>query len=374
MMSLMDGSRDDAGIQAAILEESDQLVPQDAIRDFIDELDRALLLDNGRAAEQRESIRRAYAELPSRPAAHAGSSYPDDPVRLTRAMDELFHRALRPPDDGSAPSAPPHRPSAPRGLVVPHIDIRCGGVCMARGFDALRRPGQPLPTRYIVLGVAHHATPGLYTLTEKDFETPLGTVRTDREMTGRLKAHCGEQLLDGELAHKREHSVEFAAVFLKHLHRDQEDFSIVPILCGSLHEELEGAPGRRPIEREDVAGFCRALSALREEFGPSLCIIASVDLSHVGLKFGHAEGVDPLGARIIRSADRAMLERIEAGDPEGFFDHFRPDANGRNVDAVTAVYTLLHALGEGTAELIDYDQYVEAPTQSLVSFASLALY
>lgn len=368
MMTLLDGTRDAGAVQADLLEQSGQLVPQEAIRAFIDELDRALLLENGRATERREAIRRAYAALPSRPAAHAGASYPADAPRLRRAMDELFRAAVAPAD------APPPAPRSPRGLIVPHIDIRCGGPCMARGFHALRRSGTPLPRRYVILGVAHHWTPGLYTLTEKDFETPLGTVRTDREMTALMLDHYGPHLLDGEIAHKREHSVEFAALFLKHLHEGRDDFSIVPILCGSLHDEMEGGDGRRPIERQDVGGFCRALTSLGVEFGPDLCIIASVDLSHVGLKFGDAEGVDPFRAQQIRSADRAMLERVEARDPEGFFDHFRPDRNGRNVDAVTAVYTLLHALGSGPAELIDYDQYLEAPTQSLVSFASMALF
>lgn len=368
MMTLLDGSRDATAVQAALVEQSGQLVPQDSIRAFIDELDRALLLENGRVDERREAIRRNYASLPARPAAHAGSSYPDDPARLRRAMDELFQGAL-PRSKAQAPA-----PNSPRGLIVPHIDIRCGGACMARGFHALRRSGHPLPRRYIILGVAHNWTPGLYTLTGKDFETPLGLVRTDPDMTARLIDLYGPQLLDGEIAHKREHSVEFASLFLKYLHDGRDDFSIVPLLCGSLHEELGAAPGRRPIERQDVGTFCHSLSTLLSEFGPSVCIIASVDLSHVGPKFGDAEDVDPFGAERIRLADQAMLEKVGERDAEGFFDHFRPDRNGRNVDAVTAVYTLLQALGPGPAETIDYGQFLESPTRSLVSYASMALY
>ncbi len=68
-----------------------------------------------------------------------------------------------------------------------------------------------------------------------------------------------------------------------------------------------------------------------------------------------------------------MLESVKLRDPEAFFDHFRPDRNARNVDAVTAVYTLLHAIGKGEGELLNYSQYRERETESLVSFASVVL-
>jgi len=101
---------------------------------------------------------------------------------------------------------------------------------------------------------------------------------------------------------------------------------------------------------------------------------ASVDLSHVGLKFGDERGIDDLRAQSIEAADRSMLELIRSADAEAFFNHFRPDHNLRNVDAVTAVYVLLHVLGMARGELIDYQQWREAATDSLVSFAGMSMY
>lgn len=369
LMTLLDGARDPGEVQTALLERSGQFVQRDSIESFIGQLDEAYLLENERTRRRREDVLREYRELPLRPAAHAGASYPGDPEHLRRSMDMLFAAT------GEADSEPGAAAGkSPRGLIVPHIDIRCGGACMARGFRALREEN-PLPERrYVILGVAHHPTPQLYTLTEKDFDTPLGPVRTDRRLTGRLRELCGDHLLEGELAHRREHSVEFAALFLQYLHSGQSDFSIVPVLCGSLHEELNGARTRPPHTREDVGGFCAALQRLMQEDGPPVCVVASVDLSHVGPKFGDEQGVDPVRAQSIRSADLEMLETVRRRDPEAFFDHFRADANGRNVDAVTAVYTMLHVLGEGPADLIAYDQHLEFATESVVSFASMALY
>lgn len=368
LMTMLDGTRTVADVQAELMRRTGQVLPQGSLASFVETLDRALLLDNDRSRERGESLRREFARRPSRPAAHAGVSYPDDPAELRATLDAFFSQA----EEGDGP--PTGARPAPRGLVVPHIDIRCGGRCMARGFRALRAPGAPLPRRYIVLGVAHHATPGLYTLTDKDFETPLGLARADREAIGRLKELYGGDLMEGEYAHKREHSVEFAAVFLRHLHAADEDFTVLPILCGSLHGELQGNAGRTARQRTDVGRFCDALGTLIGEMGPSACVIASVDLSHVGRKFGDPNGVDPLRAQFIRSADLRMLERVRERDAEGFFDHFRADGNARNVDAVTAVYTMLHVLGGGEAELLDYDQHLEPATESVVSFASMALY
>lgn len=145
---------------------------------------------------------------------------------------------------------------------------------------------------------------------------------------------------------------------------------------------LEGS-GARPIDRPEVAEFIAALRTLLRERRGRVRLIASVDLSHVGPKFGDENEVDDFRADLVRSADLRMLERVQAGDPEGFFDTFRPDRNARNVDAVTAVYTMLHALRDPEAEaagapppsgrLLSYEQYREAQTASLVSYASLAI-
>jgi MEMO1 family protein len=368
LLTLLDGTRDAGDVQQELLRQTGQVIPRESIETFIKTLDGAYLLDNGRSRERREAIRREFAELASRPAAHAGSSYSADPRHLRDFLDGFLREA-----SAAEPVPPPDRPF-PRGLIVPHIDLRCGGRSMARGFRTLMHPPAPRPCRYVILGVAHAPTPHLYTLTAKAFETPLGMARIDRDAVERLGALYGDSLFEGELAHKREHSVEFAAVFLRHLHSSEEDFSIVPLLCGSLHEEFLNGHSRSPVERDDVGRFCDALRTLLEEPGPPTCIVASVDLSHVGPKFGDERGVDPFRAQAIRSADLAMLELVRRRDAEGFFDHFRADANARNVDAVTAVYTLLQALGPGSAELLDYDQHLDLATESVVSFAAMALY
>ena len=362
ILGMMDGTSEVTDIQQELLEVTGgQIVPSDMIQQVVEEADRLYLLDNERAHERREEIERAYAASPTRRASHAGISYPDDPDECAHFFGELFN-GLMTGGQGSAPGRV-------RGLIVPHIDYRVGGRTIARGFASLD-PERPARL-YVILGVAHAPTANLFTVDDKDFETPLGTVTTDRDAVARLRELCGAERLDGAAAHRTEHSVEFAAVALRHLH-GEAPVAIVPVLCGSLHEALHD--GVKPGEIEEVRVFVDALRQLIEEYGGDVCVVASVDMSHVGLKFGDAEDVDDTRAEEVRQADMEMIDRIHAMDAEGFFDHFRADCNARNVDAVTAVYVLLKTLGAGEGRLIEYDQWREEETGSMVTYASMAIH
>jgi len=93
------------------------------------------------------------------------------------------------------------------------------------------------------------------------------------------------------------------------------------------------------------------------------------------MKFGDEHGIDDLRAQSIRRADEEMLELIRRRDAEAFYNHFRTDDNARHVDAVPAVYVMLHVLGpDGLGLPIDYEQWREEETQSMVTYASMAFY
>lgn len=361
VMSLLNGHRNTQEIQQLLAEAvGSSFCTNEDLDRIVGELDELYLLENERTAGRRSKMEREFAELATRPAVHAGGAYPAQAADCTQMFDGFF--------EGLGANG---RGKRPRGLVVPHIDLRIGGKCLAEGLAKLD-PQRP-PQLYIILGVAHQPAKNLFTLTDKSFETPLGLVQTDLRAAGRLRALYGAQRLDGEYAHRNEHSVEFQAVALKYLHRNGPDFKILPILCGSMHEELsleKLSPAQKPVVKE----FIEALRRLIDEYEGDVCVIASVDMSHVGIKFGDQQGIDEARAKKVRKADEAMLELIAAIDPEGFFDHFRPDANERNVDAVTAVYVMLHALGQGRGQRIKYEQWHEEETDSMVTYASVAIY
>ncbi len=381
--TLFDGKRNAREIQELVAQASGgQIIPAEQLEKIAEQLDQLHLFENERTRQFRVELEQAFEEMPVRPAVHAGTAYPDDPTELTEMFNEMF--------SGLAGAANGARP---RGLVTPHIDMRLGGRLLAEGLARVKADAPP--RLYIILGVAHHPTRNLFSMTDKDFETPLGIAETDKEAAGRLRELYGAERLSGGLAHAGEHSIEFPVVALKYWHAPAErPFKILPILCSMLPEErgIEEQPSeavsklilpdsvkavakkKQPSDRPEVREFVDALKTLIKEYAGEVVIIASVDLAHVGLKFGEQEGVDETRALEIRQADEKMLQLIGGGDAEAWFEHFRTDKNSRNVDAVTSVYILMQALGTGRYELIGYDQWKEEPTDSMVTFASAALY
>ena len=185
---------------------------------------------------------------------------------------------------------------------------------------------------------------------EKDFETPLGMVPVDRDLLDRVVKKTGDWVFDGELTHKDEHSVEFAALLLKHALPDRE-FRILPVLCGSFHGfHLEG---NEPTDDPLVDVF---IETLKEEAGDAL-LLASVDLAHMGPFYGDDKALEPEILRAIGVADVEMISKMEARDAAGFFAHLTKTKNGRRVCGSSAIYTTLSLLPEGPkGRLVAYEQ------------------
>lgn len=362
VMTLLDGQRGAHQIQETVTQAAGgQIMTTEQIDSVVQELDEHFLLVNERSARKRVELERAFEAMDARPATHAGSAYPEEAPVCANMFGELF--------DESREAEPPGR--RPRGLIVPHIDLRVGGRSLA---ETLSRIAATDPAQlYVILGVAHQPTENLFTLTRKSFETPFGPVQTDQQACDILEAACGEESLAGEYAHKLEHSVEFPTVALRYHHREKPDFKILPILCGQMEEELADEPVD-PTQRPEVGRFVQGLRRIIDHYDGRACLIASVDLAHVGRKFGDDFAIDDLRKQMVQTADERLLEQIEQMDPEGFFESIRTDRNARHVDATTAVFVLMQALGTGRVERVDYQQWHENATESMVSYTGLALY
>src|SRR5207237_7536083 len=78
-----------------------------------------------------------------------------------------------------------------RAALVPHMDYARGGVTYGWGFkEVFERTDAEL---FIIVGTSHYS-PQRFTLTRKDFKTPLGVVPTDQRYLDRLVAHYGDGL------------------------------------------------------------------------------------------------------------------------------------------------------------------------------------
>lgn len=373
LVSLFDGKRTIKQIVQIFEERYEIHLEEVNILKLIAKLDEAGFLDSPSFRERLRKEVVAYLEAPCRPAAHVGSAYPADADGVREMVEEFFKTDDGP---GEMPDTSLPKEHHLHGIVLPHIDLRVGGATYAHGYKALLEKSQA--DLYVILGVAHQgAGDGLYHLTLKSFETPLGEVKVERSIAEKLQGSSDTDPALGEYLHRNEHSVEFQAVLLQSLlkERAKREFEIVPVLCGPIEPFLptEDEDGSDPREDARFKGF---VSTLREELDKSnrkWCILASVDLSHVGPKFGD---MTPMTERLllpVARGDRRLLEPLERVDADAFYNEIYRTKNSRHVDAVMAVLTLL-AAGKDlfkTGRLLHYDQMLEGQSRA-VSFASLS--
>jgi hypothetical protein len=253
-------------------------------------------------------------------------------------------------------------------VAAPHIDFRRGGVAYAHAWKELAE--RCAAETFVILGVAHTPLKGLFAVTDKDFETPLGAVPCDRGLARDLMRRAGLEQGDDELVHRSEHSVEFQAVFLRHVFGASRPARIVPVLCGHILEAL--GDKTNPLDVPAITDFVGALRELLKEGGDRVAVIASVDLSHVGRRFNDQVELTPELLTRVEAQDRALLKHAERMDAAAFFETNYRDKDRRHVCGFSALFALLAAVPARHGRLLHYGQAPERETQSVVSFAAMA--
>jgi len=328
----------------------------ETIAALVRRLDNALLLDG---AEYRRLV-----EAPVRSPRCIGC-YDGEPRALRRQLERLFTGSRGP---GLPKSAQPDRQL--RAALIPHIDYPRGGHTFAWGFKEVVE--QTDASLFVIIGTSHYST-HRFTLTRKDFQTPLGITPTDQDYVDRLVRHYGDGLFDDEpLAHLPEHSIELEVVFLQYLYENKRPFRIVPLVVGPFHDCVEA--GTTPCRQDDIAAMIEALRAVEGELCEPICYIISGDLAHVGPKFGDAEPVGAGALEHSRRQDRLILEKAEAPDPAGYFQVIAEERDTRRICGLPPTYTLLEAIRPSRGKLLHYDQYIHPRGYESVSFASMAFY
>lgn len=363
ILGLLDGQHSLLDIQEAFARRFGRLLFRDQLLQVIRSLDEHLLLDSPRFADHRAEVEDRFRRARSRPALFAGKGYPSDPPALHRQLDGYFGAP-----DGPGEASPSSSAASLAGLVVPHIDFSRGGSCYAWGYREVE--GAAPADRWVILGTVHVPIPRAFALTRKDFETPLGMVETDQEFMNRLLAGVGEGYLQGEPAHRGEHSIEFQAVFLRHRIPRAQPVRIVPILCGSFQRFVEDR--RSPGDDQEIRSFVAALRETMDSLGGRTVILASADLAHVGPRFGDPHQITPGQLREIRDADQEMLGSVEAGDAENFFRAVARDGDRRRICGLPPIYALLQLLPGARGRILRYSQWPDS--QGTVTFAAVALY
>ncbi|MBN1101789.1 MAG: AmmeMemoRadiSam system protein B [Deltaproteobacteria bacterium] len=357
LLSLLDGQRSMVDLQTLLMRErGGLLVGSDEVESLIAHLDESYLLNSERFRKRRDEIVEGFTSMSVRPCSHCGRAYPGEAEGLRSRLGEIL---------SSQDQAGRRFRGDLKALVAPHIDLSVGQRTYASAYRELRGAS---PTRVVLLGVGHQLTGHLFCITEKDFETPLGLVHCDRSSIRKLWDSSGVAIAPDDFLHRSEHSIEFQVIFLQHLLLE-DSFEIVPILCGSIQSAVPEYGREAYLQK--AGAFLGTLRGLLEGGAGETLLVAGVDLSHVGPKFGHEMPAAHLEART-KAHDQTLLEALCRLDADAFWGESGRVRDRYNVCGFSALASLLEVLPPSRGEVLGYEIWHEEPTQSAVSFAAMA--
>ncbi len=358
MLELLDGSRPIPQIHTDFERLTGVQLDFMALEDALAALDSACLLVNDNSRQAMQIAREMFRALSTRPAALADISYPAEAQTLRRSLDGYAPDELTPEQSWRG-----------RGIIAPHIDFQRGGDIYAkvwrRAATALRQAD------LILIFGTDHKDGGLFTLTPKPYNTPLGALPTDEGLINCLADSIGANTaFSAELHHRDEHSVEFSAIWLRHMLGDAPSPPMIPILCGSFEPFV--AEGSHPCQNRTINVFHETLR--RETAGKRVVAVASVDFAHVGANFGDPFSMDAQRRTEITNSDMSLIEAITSGDKARFYQEIADVGNKNRICGFSPIYHTLHFLGETTGRKIAYQHCSTDQTGgSLVSIAGILL-
>jgi len=367
VLQFFDGQHSFGDVQQAFRRRFGTTLETDQIQQIAAQLDEVKLLDSPAFSAYLRRLQADFANLPTRPPSHQGAAYPEESEELIQQLEGYF---IAPKGPGKTPVLTGNVPvkaekaSPIKAIMAPHIDFQAGGPTFAWAYDALAASAAKV---FVILGTSHVGMKNFFALTQKGFETPFGILETDQTFVNELTHHLSYDPFEDEFIHKTEHSIEFQVVFLQYLFR-QRSIKIVPILCGG--EMAEAIIYKRPLEQipqleESVTALQQVLQAY-----PQACVVASVDFSHVGVRYGHQAPPAPETLQKVEELDRTLLHTMETADHQQFVTQLYNTGNVTQVCGIVPMYTMLRVIEGTRGSLLHYD-CVELSPGSFVSFASM---
>ena len=209
------------------------------------------------------------------------------------------------------------------GIVVPHAGYIYSGHVAGAVYSQLR-----IPEQVIILGPNHTGYgPPLSIMRSGQWQTPLGAVSIDEDLSGQLMA-ADPDLDDDVLAHRFEHALEVQLPFLQYAASSTIQF--VPITVGTADWESLHALG---VAMAEVLSKSRC----------SVLIMASSDLNHYE------------SDRITRVKDRKAIDRILALDARGLYETVQKENISMcGFGPTVAMLVSANRLGAAGADLVKY--------------------
>ncbi len=370
LVQFLDGQHTRNQIAGEYLKRFGEILMPQWVDKFVADLDEKLFLEGERFDAAKQALLASFRAQPTRPAMFAGKSYEADPEKLKQQLDGFFR-----PKEGPGSSPSENAGKALKAIVAPHVEINTAGPIYAWAYKEVREA--KTADVFVILGTARGVIETLFACTDKDFETPLGLVRTDREFLRLFRAHGGEVFFQDELAHRKDHAIEFQAVFLQHVLGAAKPVTIVPVLCSFSylhfsHPDLL-AQGQR------IGQFLEAFRKTLAAFGKEVCFVVSGDLAHIGMRYGDLKPPTDFSFHKTMQSDLAMLKHVENGDAEALLQFIQKEDDARRIGLLPPLYTMLKLVVDpsGAApkgSVLRYDRATVDQYNSTVTYAAMAFY
>lgn len=288
-----------------------------------------------------------------RRATHAGSWYVSSAKDLSNQLENWLNIV----------GDPTHGPA--RAIIAPHAGYQYCGACSAYAY---KQVDPSVTKRVFILGPSHHVRlSGCALSPVKTYRTPFGDLSIDNAIYDELYStgHFEEMSL---LTDEDEHSIEMHLPFIAKVMENQQ-FTIVPVLVGSLTTERESVYGKI---------FSRYLS------DPSNLFVISSDFCHWGARF-HYQYYDKSWGQIyesIEKLDEMGMNIIEEMSPTVFTSYLKKYGNticGRHpIGVLLNAISSLKQSGNGIKPSLKFLKYAQSSKclnnyDSSVSYAAASL-
>ncbi len=290
LLALMDGNHDLRDLQVEATKKLGTLVPLEEIQKIVKYLDEKGFLWSEKFEEIKNKVYTKWLELKVRPMVFADKAYPLSSSEAKFFVEDILKLAKS-------------SSSSPKILIAPHIDIKVGAKAFGESYSKFKPSAG---ARIIVLGVGHYLDLP-YSVLTKNLATPFGIIKNDRGGLFYLNRSKKLELYFDHIAHKWEHSIEFQALFLHYLLR--EEFVILPILIGSLSNILN--------QKDLVNAFVEGILELMDE---KTYIVLGIDFCHLGIRYGDLFPATEAHKLRALEVDKTLLELSVNGEEEKFLE------------------------------------------------------
>ncbi|MDK2861360.1 MAG: hypothetical protein PWP33_563 [Thermodesulfobacterium sp.] len=292
LLALMNGQNDLRDLQSEATKQFGQIIPLEEIVKIVKFLDEKGLLWSKTFEEIKEKAYSRWFSYPFRAMAHANSAYPLSAAEAKFFIEDILK--LGSSEDGKPPKV----------LIAPHIDIKAAPKSYAESYSRFKIPPG---SRVIILGVGHHLDLPFSMLT-KDVATPFGLIKNDRGGLFFLRTSKKLEVFPDHIAHRLEHSIEFQALFLHYLLKDQ--FMVLPVLVGPMPTLFENP--------ELTEKFAEGLAQLMED--GKTYLVLGIDFCHLGLRYGDPFEVSEEHAKQALKNDETLLNLVFNGTKDEFLE------------------------------------------------------